>query len=266
MSTAGLITALKRKFDGNGYALLTEVGNGTGSRCTRHADALVMSLFPSRGLTLSGFELKQSRTDWLKELRDASKADAIARYCHFWNLVVSDLAIVKEGELPPTWGMWTLSPAGKLVCIQQAKPNEHQAPLDWIFMAAVMRQIAYKQKSLTREERLAIEQDVANRERESARNSEQHLSLSLETLTNKVHSFERETGLSINSRFLGVEPRTVASAMRVLGGDEFEVTVRRYESLLREVKQFSPIVESAIRDIQKLRGSELVTLQKDGGP
>lgn len=48
---------------GNGYLVLGEVrwATGYGKQSERRADAIVMSLWPSRGLTVTGFEFKASR-------------------------------------------------------------------------------------------------------------------------------------------------------------------------------------------------------------
>ena len=54
-------------------------------------------------LPVHGFEVKVSRSDWLRELADESKADAWARYCHHWWLV-APAEVVKPGELPTGWG------------------------------------------------------------------------------------------------------------------------------------------------------------------
>lgn len=51
-----------------------------------------------------GHEIKVSRSDWLAELRDPSKAEAFRRYCTHWWLVVSDKGIVRD-DLPDGWGL-----------------------------------------------------------------------------------------------------------------------------------------------------------------
>lgn len=48
--------------------------------------------------TLIGHEVKVSRADWLHELKQPEKAEAWKRFCHEWYLVVSDAAIVREGD------------------------------------------------------------------------------------------------------------------------------------------------------------------------
>ncbi|HEX9088231.1 MAG TPA: hypothetical protein VF867_11950 [Arthrobacter sp.] len=65
-------------------------------------------------LALHGHEVKVSRADWLTELRDPNKAEAIRRYMHHWWLVVPDAAIVKPGELPEGWGLMVPGANGKL--------------------------------------------------------------------------------------------------------------------------------------------------------
>lgn len=61
-------------------------------------------------MQLHGHEIKVSRSDWLVELRDPSKAEAWKQYCDRWWLV-APRDIVKPEELPEGWGL--LVPAGK---------------------------------------------------------------------------------------------------------------------------------------------------------
>lgn len=126
MDTAQLTLMLLEKYKEPEYLLLTEVPNATGMKKSRTADAMAFSLWPSRGLTITGFELKVSRSDWLKERDDPAKAESLARYCDFWYLVVADKNIVQNGELPATWGL--IAPRGsKLVVTKDATqlPSEN---------------------------------------------------------------------------------------------------------------------------------------------
>lgn len=68
--TAGDIEKLLRnRYSPPEYAFLPQVRNQTGySRQIRTADALVMSLYPSRGLYLSGFEIKINKSDLKNEI------------------------------------------------------------------------------------------------------------------------------------------------------------------------------------------------------
>jgi hypothetical protein len=140
VTESDLLAALRQKFPEKSYALLSQVRDGTGYGSPgRTADALAMSLWPSRGLELSGFEMKVSRSDWLRELKQPEKAESIARYCDRWWLYVSDDNIVKDGELPTTWGLLVLK-GGKLVERVMA-PKLSPRELDRVFVASVLRSI-----------------------------------------------------------------------------------------------------------------------------
>ncbi|MCB8043659.1 hypothetical protein JM654_03970 [Microbacterium oxydans] len=54
--------------------------------------------------SVHGFEVKVSRSDWLTELRDPEKAEAWARYCHYFWLVAASKDIVRD-DLPEGWGL-----------------------------------------------------------------------------------------------------------------------------------------------------------------
>lgn len=88
---------------------------------------------------LVGHELKISRADWLNELSKPGKADTWADECHEWWLVVSDPAIVHEGELPAGWGL--MSPGKSKTRMQihaqaSRKPNDHRP--SWNAVRSVM--------------------------------------------------------------------------------------------------------------------------------
>lgn len=119
LTEADVLAMLRERLckPGNGgageYALIPQVRNGAGFNANRTFDAVAVSLWPSRGHTIDCFEIKCSRSDWLRELKDPAKAEAAARFCdRFW-IVASDSSIVKDGELPPTWGLLVGS-GGKL--------------------------------------------------------------------------------------------------------------------------------------------------------
>lgn len=139
-NSATLHAALAARYPAPEFAFLTEVRNHTAfNGTTRSADAMAMGLWPSRGLHLHGFELKCSRGDWLRERNDPAKAEALARYCDFWWLVVADAALVQDGELPAGWGL--LAPrGGRLVAIREAPPRTPD-PIDRKFLASLLRRV-----------------------------------------------------------------------------------------------------------------------------
>lgn len=218
--TNDIVAAMRAKYDPNAYALAFEVGDATGGRHSRWADAVVMSCWPSRGLSLTGFEFKASRTDWLKELRTPAKAESIAKYCEHWVLAVSDVAIVRDGELPETWGLMALDAKGQLV---QHKPPAklEPVPVTRLFLAALMRAMAKptvvansaelaKAKQRGREE--AEKQDAAVRD---------VLNKKIVALTQTIADFEQAAGIKIDNRntWRGLDAKKVGQTVRdVLDG------------------------------------------------
>jgi hypothetical protein len=109
-----------------------------GKRTTlRTADAIAVDLWPSSGNLVHGFEVKVSRSDWLTELRDPSKADAFRRYCDHWWLVVSDANIAHDG-VPDGWGLLAVGRDGRLR-VRVKAPRLQREPMPPTFVAALLR-------------------------------------------------------------------------------------------------------------------------------
>lgn len=140
MREVDVMARIRAQFEGSGYAVLSQVRNATGAGpVTRTADALVMSLWPSRGLTLSGFEIKVSKSDWKKELSTPEKAEEIARFCDTW-YVAAPPGIVRVEDLPPAWGLYETTDAKlKLVREAKARAREEVAPITRGFLGALLR-------------------------------------------------------------------------------------------------------------------------------
>ena len=136
LTTKDVLARLKQRC-GQEYAVLTEVGNATGARQTRYADALGMCLWPSRGLELHGYEIKVSRADWLKELKSPAKADAIAKYCDRWWIVAGVKGIVIPSEMPQPWGL--IEPTGDGLRVVKQAEQLPATPVDRAFLAAIFR-------------------------------------------------------------------------------------------------------------------------------
>jgi hypothetical protein len=152
MSSASpvIYAALRERYCAPEFALFFEVANGTGSNVRRYADALAMNLFPSRGLTLNGFEIKVSAHDWKRELKNPHKAEeGIFKYCdHWW--IVAPAGVVAKTELPSTWGLLEMPDKGGLrqvVAAPRLKPQE----LNRNFIAALLRRASVADQSVVDE-------------------------------------------------------------------------------------------------------------------
>lgn len=139
MNSSVIRAALKERFAAPEWALFFEVANGTGSAIRRYADAVAMNLFPSRGLEVHGVEIKVSRSDWTRELKNPEKAEQIWRFCDRW-WVAAPAGIVRDEELPPTWGLLELKDGA--LRQKAAAPGLVAEPLSRPFVAALLRRAA----------------------------------------------------------------------------------------------------------------------------
>ena len=161
--------ALRTFYSQPEHVLIPQVRNGTGFTSTRTADAIAMSVWPSRGLALSGIEIKVSRSDWLRELKNPKKADEIGRHCDYWVLAVGDEAIVKDGELPINWGL--LVPGSKPNTLRMKfSPSRFDAePISRSFLASILRR-AFEEsvpfKEVEAEIKRRVDDAVAKKEAE----------------------------------------------------------------------------------------------------
>jgi hypothetical protein len=198
------MAALAKRYPPPSYALLEQVGNGTGFTGNRWADALAMGLWPSRGLHLNGFEIKVSRADWLRELKRPDKAEEIACYCDFW-WVVAPVNVVTLDELPIAWGLLELNGRRGLVAKKAAPERKGVTPLDTPMVAAILRRATEHMVprssvagliSDAREEGIAIGKERAERE-----SGDERVRRDLAELAKAVERFETASGVSIGSEW-----------------------------------------------------------------
>lgn len=137
---------------GNGprYVCAEHVRSAAGFDARRTCDFMALDLWPSAGLVLHGHEVKVSRSDWLRELRDPSKAEEFTQHCDYW-WIVAPRGVVKPGELPDRWGLIIAETARALRSAQQLRPlasgsdywsQKVASPLARSFTAALMRAAA----------------------------------------------------------------------------------------------------------------------------
>ncbi|GLU58606.1 hypothetical protein [Paenarthrobacter ureafaciens] len=129
------------------------------------ADFIAIDKYAS-SQAIHGHEIKVSRSDWLTELRDPSKAERIKRFCHRWWLVVPDASIVKPGELPEGWGL--MVKAGNVLRAKHRAPKLDPEPLTLDFVAgltAAVQRTAMREP-LHRDARTILTWDARNGTRE----------------------------------------------------------------------------------------------------
>ena len=186
---------LRARFAAPEYALFHEVPDATGS-CTRRLDAVAMNLYASRGLTLNGFELKVSRSDFLREMKDPDKAEAVSVYMDHFYLVVEE-GVCKPEEVPAFWGL--LVPSGKSLRIAKQAAKLKPRPVTRQFLASLLRKGSEippaVQEELRSEAKLAST-SALKMQLERMRQQKEGAESRLTELMNQVVEFRRKTGLS----------------------------------------------------------------------
>ncbi len=141
LTTPALESLLREKYPRDKYALIFDVPDAVSMDQKRRIDALAFGCWASLGRSLEGFELKVSRSDWLRELKNVNKADPFVALCdRFW-LVTADSKIAKLDEIPACWGWMAATkgglrvqrPASKLPGCGEAFPRS--------FVIGVMRRL-----------------------------------------------------------------------------------------------------------------------------
>lgn len=136
LSSSDIKIGLRSAFPTPGWQVFFEVGDDTGVKQRRWADAVAMGIWPSNGHLIHGMEIKVSRGDFLSEMKNPTKAQAIFRFCNRWSLVTPP-GLVQQNELPETWGLMTYD--GKVVrTVKKAPPLQPEPPTAG-FIAAMLR-------------------------------------------------------------------------------------------------------------------------------
>ncbi len=136
MNSAAVKALLRKRYAHPEWALCFEVANQTGAGASRYADAVAMSLWPSRGLAINGFEIKVSKQDFMSEIKNPDKSVAVQKYCDYW-WIVAPAKAVDETMLPESWG-W-LEVFETQLRVRKNAPKLEATTTDRAFMAAMVR-------------------------------------------------------------------------------------------------------------------------------
>lgn len=139
--TAGDVKdALRRRYckaDGSGeqYVCIEEARSGAGFDGNNGScDFLAINTFTGRGMELIGHEVKVSLADWKAEVAQPEKAERFARYCRRWFVAVpATLAAKIKDEVPPAWGLLSLSEKGRWTEVVKAPARKgvEDVPVWW---------------------------------------------------------------------------------------------------------------------------------------
>jgi len=243
MKTHEVTKLLRARFCAPEWAIFFEVAEGTGSAGGRYADAVAMNLWPSRGCAVHGFEVKVSRGDWLRELKQPAKSEPIQKHCDFW-WVVAPKGVVFDGELPPTWGMFEVDGRG-LRCKVQA-PKLPAQPMTRAFFASLARnsgRIGADERQQLIDDALVVER---LRMKESLESGIREGTRELADLKASLAKFEESSGISIN-RWTSASLGRAARLVNDLGITNTYGALRRAAN---DARAFAENVERSLGELE----------------
>jgi hypothetical protein len=243
---------IEKKYPLPYWSFIREFRNDTGFNANRFADALAVGLYGSRGQHIVGFELKISRADWLRELKQPEKAEAIARFCDYWNVVITDEQIVDLAEFPPNWGL--LLASGKRVKVLKPAPALTAQPMPRDFMAAIVKQAidrAIAPYLVSKEEK---NRQAENEGFERGRKLNAHELGRADELRKAVHEFENAAGIRIatwEAKNIGAAVKAVLEGDRTITRAHSNVvsTINQMEDVLAKLKLYRASLEPANADV-----------------
>lgn len=219
LTAADMRLGMSKRWAPPEYAIMWEVGEGTGAITTRYADAVIMSLWPSRGLELHGVEIKVSRSDWMREAKDPRKAEAVGKFCDRWWIHTTPDVIRDTSEVPPLWGVREFDGA-KWKTVREAGLNPAPEPTTRKFLAALLRRADGDMRhSVTQAAHAMI---AADREAYQKRIDEEvkwkvdSATRGHATLTASVAAFEEASGLKISDAFGQLDPKAIGQTVKAI--------------------------------------------------
>ena len=241
-SDVGVHGALCRKYSDPEYAIFFEVHDKIGGH-NASADAIAMGLWKSRGQDLHGIEIKDFRSDWLRELKNPAKADTISRYCDYWWLAVSNDSVAKLEEVPSKWGLMVLK--GKNLHVVKAAPRLEAEPMSRQFLAALLRRgtedVMYDARV-----RAAIDKAREEGEKRAASNADTDVRCAQRERDNfkrAIDEFERESGIKLNQYDGGY----LGEAVKFLR--EMNRNAREKQSLMGRVGHVRDFLEGQLNEV-----------------
>lgn len=244
---------LRRRYPESEYALMEEVSDRAGHNRSNSADYIVMSLWPSRGLSLQGFELKSYRGDWLRELKKPKKAENIFQYCDCFWLLTADEDVAKLEEIPKPWG-W-LSIKGQRIIVKKPAPQLKPKPVTKDFLACMLKRAASKGNYVRYDE---IDERIEHAREEGksqADRSRGHIQEEYEKLKNTVEEFQKHSGINLQHTWHG-DTKDIGQAIKFINNGGADSIRKQLLGLKETTKTVSERIENGLKSLETIPEKE----------
>lgn len=252
ITSADLCRMIESKFAGDGSHLaLFDVPDNVGLNSKRRADAIVIGNWGSTGRLVHGFEIKITRSDWLRELKHVDKADPFIARCDRWWLVTADDKLAKADEIPALWGWMTATKTG--LRIQKAATIIPQSPdtLHKLFALGLIRK-AYERSTgdvmsnpMVTSEIERIRADHARRINETVARQSQAMKRDLDEYKRQAEKFEADSGMKLTDWRLGNVGK-LALAIHDMYADGYSSTRSRLTQQAKVMRDAAQSIDEAL--------------------
>ena len=239
LTSEDLVAMLRAKYPQDAYAVLEQVHDRAGFDHRGRGDIMVMGLWPSRGLQLEGFEIKVSRSDWVRETRQPRKAENLFGFCDRWWLLAASADLVQDLELPETWGL--LVPKGRGLGIVKQAPKLNPSPIDRSFLAALLKRAWQRSPAAA---------DIAKQLAAAEKSGQQCAAHELERARDETArarevlvDFEKASGIRISEWSHG---QSIGEAVRAVLDNE--PLVRRVTRLRDQLRRLADEMDKAVTE------------------
>jgi hypothetical protein len=145
-----ILKALRASYGQMGmpWVLFDEFSPGTGASrgAACRIDAWALNCWPSGKFATVAYEVKISRADYLREMRDPSKREFAMKWSN-WFYFITPAGLLLQGELPADCGLVEVSADLSVQTVAHAAYRETPAPT-WTFVAAIARRTARVEKEI----------------------------------------------------------------------------------------------------------------------
>jgi hypothetical protein len=150
---------------------------------------------------VAGFELKENRADFLRELADPHKADEGSAYCDAWLLVAPRGVVLPSDALPPDWGHLELR-GERLFTIKHAR-EVVAVPFSRAICARMLANVKYATERARSEARWGFEEtvrkEVEERHEHELNRVKSGKHEELTRLKERLKEFEAASGITIDA-------------------------------------------------------------------
>ncbi len=241
---------LRNKFPEEEYVLIAEVPDNVSTR-NRYLDFMIINLWASRGLAITGIERKSNRGDWLNEMKNPRKQENHFKHCDYFYLLTDKEGVAKLEEIPETWGWYHINDKGMLKTLKAA-PKLQSEPVNRVLLCAMLRR-AQDKAGFIHKDTLKEHIDSKVEEMLASRNMKlESDSRNYEYLLKKVQEFENFSGISLEHSW-GDGLKDIGEAVRVIKNSGVNSYIVNFERISEQVKRIDKGLSEKIEILKLLQ-------------